>query len=130
VARQALIVDDDAASLRLYSLLLRQAGMNVATSRNGLEALRIALDQKPDLIITDIRLPLLSGIELIKEIRRQPALRHVAIVVITAMATPENRALATEAGCDAYLLKPTSVLTFLETVRRVLAQERMAREPA
>lgn len=128
MARQALIVDDDAASLRLYSLLLRQAGMNVSTAGNGLEALRIALDQKPDLLITDIRLPLLSGIELIREIRRQPALRHMAIIVITAMATPENRVLALEAGSDAYLLKPTSVLTFLETVRKVLAQERMAQE--
>lgn len=130
MARQALIVDDDAASLRLYGLLLRQAGMNVALSRNGLEALRMALDQKPDLVVTDIRLPLLSGVELIKEIRRQPALKRVPIVVVTAMATPENRDAAFEAGCNAYLLKPTSVLAFLETVRELMAQDNLVREDA
>ncbi|MGB8275176.1 MAG: response regulator [Alphaproteobacteria bacterium] len=123
MSKTALIVDDDGASLRLYTLLLQQAGMTVTPARNGLEALRFALDQRPDLVITDVRLPLLSGFELIKEVRRHPLLRHVPVIVITAMATAENRVRAFEAGCNAYLIKPTSVLTFLNTVREVLAQE-------
>jgi two-component system cell cycle response regulator DivK len=130
VARTALIVDDDPPTLRLYRLLLEQAGMNVMAANNGLEAIRLAVEYGPDLIITDVRLPLVSGLEVVRQIRRHPLLRRTAAVVITAVATPENEQLSLDAGCDAYLVKPVPVLTFLAAVRRCLAQEELRRKQA
>ena len=125
LARIALIVDDDAPTLRLYRLLLEQAGLRVLEAGNGLEALRIAVEQRPHLLVTDVRLPLVSGLEVIRRIRSQPELYLTAIVVITAAATSDNERLSLDAGADAYLVKPVPVLTFLATVRRCLAIERM-----
>ncbi len=130
MARIALTVDDDAPTLRLYRLLLEQAGMTVLTAGNGLEAIRLAVEHRPHLMITDLRLPLVSGLEVIRQARRHRQLDHVAAVVITAAATAENEKLSFEAGCDAFLVKPVPVLTFLATVRRCLAYESERRKRA
>jgi len=127
VARTGLIVDDDEASLRLYRLLLEQAQMSVIDARNGLEALRLAIEFEPELIVTDIRLPLVSGFEVIRQIRSHPRLRHTPIIVVTAMATEECRQRSEAAGCDAYLVKPTPVLDFLATVRHCLSRDGLRR---
>ena len=121
-------MDDDAPTLRLYRLLLEQAGMRVMEAQNGLEALRIAVEHRPHLVITDVRLPLVSGLEVIRQLRSQPPLDFMAIIVITAAATIDNEKLSFEAGADAYLVKPVPVLTFLATVRRCLANERLAKQ--
>lgn len=126
----ALIVDDDEATLRLYRLLLEQAGMTVVAARNGLEALRLAVEHEPDLVVTDVRLPLVSGLEVIRQIRRHPRLNQVAIIVVTALATAENRKRSEDAGCDAFLVKPTPVLDFLGAVRECLAHEGLRRRRA
>lgn len=128
LGRIALIVDDDEATLRLYRLLLEQAGMTVIEARNGLEALRLALEFKPEIIVSDIRLPLVSGIEVIRQIRNHPRLGHTPILVVTAMATDESRRRSENAGCDAFLVKPTPVLDFLSTVRSCLSREGMRRQ--
>ena len=126
----ALIVDDDEASLRLYRLLLEQAGMVVVSARNGVEALRIAVENEPDLVVTDMRLPLVSGLEVIRHIRAHPRLRHTAIIVVTAVATAESRRRSEEAGCDAFLFKPTPVMNFLGAVHQCLVQEGSRRRQA
>ena len=126
----ALIADDDEATLRLYRLLLEQAGMRVVTARNGLEALRLAVEHEPDLLVIDIRLPLVSGLEVIRQIRSHASLKHCAIMVVTAMATPENKTRSEQAGCDVFLVKPTPVLTFLSAVRECLVQEGPRRKQA
>lgn len=126
----ALIVDDDEASLRLYRLLLEQAGMVVVSARNGVEALRIAVENEPDLVVTDMRLPLVSGLEVIRQIRAHPRLRHTATIVVTAVATAESRRRSEEAGCDAFLFKPTPVMNFLGAVHQCLVQEGSRRRQA
>lgn len=123
MSRIALAVDEDAGTLRLYQLLLEQAGMTVLTADNGLEAIRIAVDRRPSLMITDMGLPLVSGLEVIRQMRHHRALDHVAAIVVTAAANPENERLSFEAGCDAFLAKPVPVLDFLAAVRRCLANE-------
>ncbi|MEE9140038.1 MAG: response regulator [Alphaproteobacteria bacterium] len=115
-----LIVDADAASVELYRAVLAPTGASVIQAGNGLQALRLACERKPDLIVTDIRLPLLSGLEVIRQIRNQPAFGHVAIIVVTAVTSPEYRRLCEEAGSEAFLAKPISVVAFLETVRECL----------
>lgn len=130
LARTALAIDDDAPTLRLYRLLLEQAGMTVMTAGNGLEAIRIAVEHRPNLVITDLRLPLVSGLEVIRQIRRHEPLGQIATIVITAAATAESERRSYEAGCDAFLVKPVPVLTFLSTVRRCLAREGERRKRA
>jgi len=130
VTTTALIVDDDEASLRLYRLLLEQAGMLVISARNGLEALRLAVENEPDLVVTDIRLPLVSGLEVVRQVRSHPNLARTAVMVVTAVATPEVRKRCEEAGCDAFLVKPTPVLNFLAAVRECLGQEMLHRQRA
>jgi CheY-like chemotaxis protein len=125
-----VIADDDEATLRLYRLLLEQAGMTVHATRNGLEALRLVIDHEPDLLVTDVRLPLVSGLELVRRIRNHPHLKQSAILVVTALATDECRRRSEDAGCDRFLLKPTPVLDFLEAVRGCLAQESEGRRRA
>jgi CheY-like chemotaxis protein len=118
-----VIADDDGATLRLYRLLLEQAGLRVYDARNGLEALRLVIDHEPDLVVTDVRLPLVSGLELVRRIRNHPQIKQAAILVVTALATDECRKRSVDAGCDRFLIKPTSVLDFLGAVRDCLAQE-------
>lgn len=130
LARIALTVDDDAPTLRLYRLLLEQAGMQVMTAGNGLEAIRIAVEHRPHLMITDVRLPLVSGFEVIRQMRSHEPFDQMATIVITAAATAENERLSFEAGCDAFLVKPVPVLTFLATVRRCLASGNERRKRA
>lgn len=130
LARIALAVDDDAPTLRLYRLLLEQAGMTVLTAGNGLEAIRIAVERRPHLVITDLRLPLVSGLEAIRQMRRHRPLDPMASIVITAAATAESEQMSFEAGCDAFLVKPVPVLTFLAAVRRCLACESERRKRA
>ncbi len=123
--KTALIVDDDAASLGLYRTLLENAGMSVVEARNGLQALRLASERSPDLLITDLRLPLLSGLEVIRRIRGHPACSHMPIVVATAITSPEYRRQCEEAGSNAFVAKPISVLPFLEVVRGCLGPSRL-----
>lgn len=123
--KTALIVDDDAASLGLYRTLLENAGMSVVEARNGLQALRLACERSPDLLITDLRLPLLSGLEVIRRLRSHPACVQLPIVVATAITAPEYRRQCEEAGSNAFVAKPISVLPFLEVVRGCLGPSRL-----
>lgn len=123
--KTALIVDDDAASLGLYRTLLENAGMSIIEARNGLQALRLACERSPDLLITDLRLPLLSGLEVIRRLRSHPACVRLPIVVATAITSPEYRRQCEEAGSNAFVAKPISVLPFLEVVRGCLGPSRL-----
>jgi CheY-like chemotaxis protein len=123
--KTALIVDDDAASLGLYRTLLENAGMSVVEARNGLQALRLACERSPDLLITDLRLPILSGLEVIRRLRSHPACGQLPIVVATAITSPEYRRQCEEAGSNAFVAKPISVLPFLEVVRGCLGPSRL-----
>jgi CheY-like chemotaxis protein len=127
VTKTVLIVDDDAPSVRLFRILLEEAGLSVVEAYNGLEALRLACEHKPDLIIADIRLPLVSGLEVIRQIRAHPTLGHTPIFVVTAIANSERKKLCEDLGCDAYFTKPVSVRAFLQAVQECFAREHLQR---
>lgn len=127
VAKTVLIVDDDAPSVRLFRVLLEEAGFRVLEARNGLEGLRLAVEHRPDLIVTDIRLPLVSGLEVIRQLRRHPLLGHVPIFAVTAIDTPERRRQCEQAGCDVHFTKPISVRAFLEAVQDFFVRDDLER---
>jgi two-component system cell cycle response regulator DivK len=106
--------------MKLFHDLLETRGHNVVQTRNGMEALKLAREHKPDLIIMDIQLPEVSGLEVTKWIKEEDALKAIPIIAVTAFAMKGDEEKIRESGCAAYIAKPMSVMNFLNTVERFL----------
>ena len=116
--RTVLIVEDNAFNLKLLDDLLRAAGYNTLRATDGEQALRVARQFRPDVILMDIGLPDISGIDVTREIRASDELKDIPVIAVTAYAAPEDEAVIRRAGCDDYIAKPISAPVFLRTVRR------------
>lgn len=120
MAKTVLIVEDSELNMRLFNDLLEAFGYKTVKSRDGRQAIPLAREHKPDLIIMDIQLPEVSGLELTDRLKKDEALKHIPIVAVTAFAMRGDEQKIMAAGCDAYLSKPISVTTFLETIRKFI----------
>jgi two-component system, cell cycle response regulator DivK len=127
MAKTVLIVEDNELNMKLFRDLLEGQGYRTLGAGEGLEAFALARDHKPDLILMDIQLPAISGLEVTRWLKEDPALAHIPVVAVTAFAMKGDEARIRDGGCEAYLAKPISVTSFLETVRRFL--ERGAQVP-
>jgi adenylate cyclase len=117
-----ILVVDDNADLRTYvSRILRQEGYQVCTARNGEEGFHVAGERRPQLIVTDLMMPLVSGLDMIRMIRAEPQLKGTPIILLTAKADEATRIEGTERGADAYLSKPFNDRELLAEVRNLLA---------
>ena len=101
-----LIVEDNPQNMKLLLMTLRPHGYVLLEATDGEEALDIAVRNKPDLIIMDIQLPKVSGLEVTRMLRQMPTFNHVPIIAITAYAMKGDKEKFIESGCDAYLSKP------------------------
>ncbi|MBD2207269.1 response regulator [Calothrix sp. FACHB-1219] len=120
-AHTILVVDDN-PDLRTYvSEIIRNNGYQVHTARNGAEGLQIAQKVLPSLIITDLMMPLVTGLEMIRMIRQEDKLKGTPIILLTAKVDEETRIESTEHGADAYLAKPFNDRELLAEVRNLLA---------
>ena len=119
-AKTVLIVEDNELNMKLFNDLLEAHGYRVLQTRDGLSALEIARQHMPDLIIMDIQLPEISGLEITDRLKKDAALKAIPIVAVTAFAMRGDEQKILGAGCDAYLSKPISVSTFLETIRKYI----------
>lgn len=118
----SILVVDDNLDLRTYvSSILRSSGYQVQTAHNGAEGFRVAQTQSPDLIVTDLMMPQMSGMEMIWLIRNEDKLKGTPIILLTAKTDEETRIEGTEEGADAYLAKPFSNRELLAEVRNLLA---------
>jgi len=118
----SILVVDDNSDLRSYvSGILRKNGYQVNIARNGYEGFRVAKDSLPSLIVTDLMMPLVTGLEMIKMIRDQEQLRGIPIILLTAKVDEETRITGTERGADAYLAKPFNDRELLAEVKNLLA---------
>jgi adenylate cyclase len=118
----SILVVDDNPDLRTYvSSILRDSGYQVRTARNGLEGFRFAKEIVPSLIVSDLMMPLVSGLEMIKMIRNEEKLKGTPIILLTAKVDEETRIEGTERGADAYLAKPFNDRELLAEVRNLLA---------
>lgn len=113
-----LIVEDNAFNLKLLDDLLQAAGYNTLKAIDGEQALSMAREFRPDVILMDIGLPDMSGIDVTREIRASSDLKDIPIIAVTAYAAPEDEAAIRHAGCDDYIAKPISAPVFLRMVRR------------
>ena len=118
--KTVLIVEDNELNMKLFHDLLEAHGYGTIGTRNGIEALDLAREHRPDLILMDIQLPEVSGLEVTKWLKDDPDLRSIPVVAVTAFAMKGDEEKIREGGCEAYIAKPISVVQFLETVDRFL----------
>ena len=120
MAKTVLVVEDNELNMKLFHDLLEASGYNILQTRNGLEAIDIARAHRPDLILMDIQLPEVSGLEVTKWIKEDDDLRAIPVIAVTAFAMKGDEERIRQGGCEAYLSKPISVSTFLQTVKSYL----------
>ena len=106
MAERILIVEDNPRNMKLFRVTLRPHGYILFEATDGEEALEVAVREKPALIMMDMQLPKLSGLEVVRRLRQMPASGHIPIIAVTACAMRGDREKFIEAGCDAYLAKP------------------------
>ena len=119
-AKTVLIVEDNELNMKLFHDLLDAHGYRILQTKDGMEALDIAREHHPDLILMDIQLPEVSGLEVTKWLKEDATLRSIPVVAVTAFAMKGDEERIREGGCEAYLSKPISVGKFIETVRRFI----------
>jgi len=120
MAKTVLIVEDNELNMKLFNDLLEAHGYATIQTRNGMEGLDLARAHRPDLILMDIQLPEVSGLQVTQWIKEDPSLRHIPVIAITAFAMKGDEEKIRQGGCEAYLSKPISVVKFLETVRNFI----------
>src|ERR1041384_2312287 len=125
--KKILLVDDNATALELYSDLLGAAGYEVIRAADSLEALFAAVRGEPDLVLADLRMPIMNGLALARELKTHLETHHVPVVVLTGHDSPKHRAAAFEAGCDGYLTKPLNPHYLLDEIAQLLQPKRAAR---
>ena len=122
--KTVLIVEDNELNMKLFHDLLAAHGYATIQTRNGLEALELARRHRPALILMDIQLPEVSGLEVTKWLKEDDELRVIPVVAITAFAMKGDEERIRSGGCEAYISKPISVNGFLETVHRFVGDPR------
>ena len=120
MSKTVMIVEDNELNMKLFHDLLEAHGYNIVGTRNGIEALDLARKHRPDLVLMDIQLPEVSGLEVTKWLKDDPELKHIPVVAVTAFAMREDRERASRAGFDGYLSKPISVRSLPSQVHEYL----------
>lgn len=118
--KKILIVEDNELNMKLFHDLLEVHGYSTLQTRDGREALEIAREHHPDLILMDIQLPEVSGLEVTKWIKEDDELKSIPVIAITAFAMKGDEEKIRDGGCEAYIAKPISVANFLQTIEEVL----------
>jgi len=122
MTRRILVVEDQEDNRRIIRDLLTSVGYELIEALDGEAGVRLAKEQRPDLILMDIQLPVLDGYEATRRIKADPALRAIPIVAVTSYALSGDDRKAGAAGCDAYVAKPFSPRHLLATIRRFLPE--------
>jgi two-component system, cell cycle response regulator DivK len=118
MAKTVLIVEDNELNMKLFHDLLDAHGYRTVQTRSGLDALALARQHRPDVILMDIQLPEVSGLEVTRWLKDDDELRDIPVIAVTAFAMKGDEDRIRSGGCEAYISKPISVVTFLDTVRR------------
>lgn len=117
---RALVVDDDYLLLRLVELNLAKIGVKVYTAKTGREALRLAITEKPDVILLDIMMPGMDGYEVLRQLKASGETKDIPIIMLTAKTGDEDRERCREMGAAAYVTKPFKLEELRETVKRLI----------
>ncbi len=120
MSKTVLIVEDNELNMKLFDDLLSAHGYNIVKTRDGRDAVDLVNAHMPDLIVMDIQLPEISGIEVTQKIKAQDNIKHIPIIAVTAFAMKGDEEKIRAGGCEDYISKPISVPQFIETVKKYL----------
>ena len=122
-ARKILVVEDNPQNMKVVLMTLKPHGYTLFQATDGEEALKVAISDNPDLIIMDVQIPKMDGLEVIRKLRQMPAFSQVPIIAVTAYAMKGDEEKAREAGCDAYLTKPVNTRQLPQIVAEMLSKQ-------
>lgn len=120
MSKTILIVEDNELNMKLFNDLLQAHGYATLQTKDGREVLGIAREHRPDLILMDIQLPEVSGLEITRMLKGDDDLKDIPVIAVTAFAMKGDEEKIREGGCEGYIAKPISVASFLETVQKFL----------
>lgn len=120
MSKTVLIVEDNELNMKLFNDLLQAHGYNTLQTRDGRDVLSMTRKHRPDLILMDIQLPEISGLEIAKMLKADDDLNAIPVVAVTAFAMKGDEQKIRNGGCDGYIAKPISVNNFLQTVSKFL----------
>ncbi len=118
--KKILIVEYSDRDRRLIRMVLNPHGYLLLEADDGEQGLALALAEKPDLIIMDVRLPEMNGLDVVRKLRATPGFEHIPIIAVTAYAMRGDEAMVLEAGYDVYMSKPIHINTLIEQVKNFL----------
>ena len=118
-----LIVEDNPENMRLIEMILGNKGYTLLNATDGEEALDVATREHPDLILMDVQLPKINGLEVTKRLRADPAFSDTIIIGLTAYAMKGDKEMVIESGCDTYIAKPFSTRKLSELIAEMLAKQ-------
>lgn len=120
MSKKVLIVEDNELNMKLFHDLLEAHGIDTLETRNGLDVMEIARRERPDLILMDIQLPEVSGLDVTKWLKDDAELKTIPVIAVTAFAMKGDEEKIREGGCEDYISKPISVTRFLEVIQTYL----------
>ena len=120
MTKTVLIVEDNELNMKLFHDLLEAHGIDTIETKNGNEVLDLARNKKPDLILMDIQLPEVSGLDVTKWLKNDDELKHIPVIAVTAFAMKGDEQKIREGGCEDYISKPISVTSFIEVIEKYL----------
>ena len=122
--KKILIVEDNEKNMKLVRDILRHQGHTTLEAVNGLDGVRLAVEERPDLVLMDIQLPDIDGIEALGRIRRDTTLDAIPVLAVSASVMPDDQQKIISSGFDAFITKPINLKQFVETVQRFLQNGR------
>jgi two-component system, cell cycle response regulator DivK len=120
MSKKILIVEDNELNMKLFHDLLEVHGYETLQTKDGREVIELAKQHRPDLILMDIQLPEVSGLEVTRWIKDDDELKMIPVIAVTAFAMKGDEEKIRSGGCEAYIAKPISVSNFLQTIEKVL----------
>lgn len=118
--KSVLLVEDNEDNRFIYSTILERRGFRVLEARTGEQGVEMAREHRPDLVLMDISLPVMDGLEATRRLKQDPATSEIPVIAVTAHAMAEDRERAREAGCNGYLVKPIEPSRVLAEVERLI----------
>lgn len=122
MAKTVMIVEDNELNMKLFRDLIEAHGYRTVQTRSGLTAMDLAREHRPDLILMDIQLPEISGLDVTKRLKADAELKSIPVIAVTAFAMKGDEERIREGGCEAYISKPISVTRFMHTIKSFLGE--------
>lgn len=120
---KVLIVEDNELNMKLFHDLLEAHGVDTVETSNGFDVIELAREHSPDLILMDIQLPEISGLDVTKMLKAEDDLKSIPVVAVTAFAMKGDEQKIREGGCEDYISKPISVTHFMEVIQKYIGQK-------